>query len=157
MQGRGWALLQGGQGGLSSFIPVLLPRNAPGSPVWGGNAVGFIMHGWAVRANLGSNPKHISILLPQALMPTVEAAAGLLAQLGFHHSSPGLGAALQSRVLAGHQLYTSHFPSVFTPHAAGEPAAGSLHGPSLAGASPARQSRAPPRLPKLLLKRSLGD
>lgn len=73
----------------------------------------------------------------------------------------GLGVALQSKVLWQDTGFTNLiFPLFLIPRAAGEPGAGSLHVPSLAGTSPASQARrshAPPRLPQLLPKHSRGD
>lgn len=106
-----------------------------------GNAVGFSVPGWIMRADLGSNLKRVSVCLPPASVLTAETAAGLPRTEGFHHSSHRFGSGPSKAGCLQDNGFTDLIFSLFLiPHTDGEPAAGFLHVPSLARASPASQA-----------------
>lgn len=110
-------MLQGGEGAPAPH-PRAFPLRCPSTPhhAWGGKHCGICRArlGWVRKPRLRSKARQC---LPS---PNLHPHCGDCRwapprRPAFITPLVGLGVALQSRVLAGHRLYKSHFPSLFDP------------------------------------------
>lgn len=104
--------------GRTAPAPALLSCAAPLSLAMRGvgNTVGFAVYGWTGCAKPWLPSKTRQRLPSPSLHPRCgDCCWAPLRRPAFITPLVGLGVALQSRVLTGHRLYKSYFPSLFDP------------------------------------------